>query len=160
MSMSQKLKQLLDQQQVRYQVIQHPPTYTAQETAQAMHTPGRELAKAIVVRQGGRLVLAVLPAQSRVVLERLSTLLGGPVELAAESEFAVAFPDCELGAMPPFGNLYGIPTYVDESLTRDREISFNAGTHTEAIRMSFDDYCRLVEPRVLWFAEQPASSRE
>lgn len=159
MSVSQKLKQLLDQQQVPYQVIQHPPTYTAQETAQAMHTPGRELAKTIVIRHGGRHALAVLPAQAKVVLERLSALLGGPVELAAESEFAVTFPDCELGAMPPFGNLYGIPTYVDESLARDREISFNAGTHTEAIRMSFDDYRRLVEPRVLWFAEQPASSR-
>jgi Ala-tRNA(Pro) deacylase len=160
MSVSQKLKDLLDRNQIRYQVIPHPPVFTAQETAQAIHTPGRQLAKTIVLRHGGNLALAVLPAQSKVVLERLDSLLGGGVELAAESDFARAFPDCELGAMPPFGNLYGLPTYVDESLTRDREIAFNAGTHTEAIKIAFEDYRRLAQPRILWFAEQPASSRD
>jgi Ala-tRNA(Pro) deacylase len=123
-----------------------------------MHMPGREVAKVVMVKHAGKLALAVLSAQARVDLERLGAALHGEVELASEREFAAVFPDCELGAMPPFGRLYGLTTWVDESLLRDREIAFNAGTHSEAIRMSFEDYQRLEAPTVLGFAGQPADA--
>jgi Ala-tRNA(Pro) deacylase len=159
MSIIQRLRDLLDQRGMRYTVITHSPAYTAQRIAQSMHTPGREVAKVVVVRHAGQLGLAVLPAQARVDLGRLAAALGGEVTLASEREFAAAFPDCELGAMPPFGMLYGLRTWVDESLLRDQEICFNAGTHSEAIRMSFKDYRRLAAPVVLWFAGEPAGAR-
>ena len=159
MSISQKLRELLDRQRVKYVVVTHSTAYTAQEIAASMHTPGRELAKTVVVRHRGGLALAVLPAQARVDLERLSSLVGSETKLAGEADFATAFPECELGAMPPFGELYGLKTFVEESLTADREIVFNAGTHTEAIRMAFDDYRRLAQPVVGRFAEQVARAR-
>jgi Ala-tRNA(Pro) deacylase len=158
MSIAQRLREFLNARRATYRVVDHAPTFTAQETAQTLHTPGREIAKVVVVRHGGKLALAVLPAQARVDLLRFSSVLRAPVSLASEAEFTAAFPDCEAGAMPPFGNLYGLQTYVDESLTHDREIAFNAGTHTEAIRMAFDEYRRLAEPVVVWFAEEPASA--
>lgn len=158
MSLASRLRDLLEQHGVKYTVVKHTTTYTAQETAQRLHLPGREIAKVVVVRQAGALSLAVLPAQARVDLERLGAALRDEVELASEREIAAAFPDCELGAMPPFGNLYGLKTYVDESLTRDRQIAFNAGSHTEAIRMTFEDYRRLAAPVVLWFAHEPAGA--
>ena len=158
MSISQRLRDLLDQRGVRYTVVTHSPAYTAQELAQSMHTPGREVAKVVIVKHAGKLALAVLPAQARVDLERLGAALHGEVELASERKFAAAFPDCELGAMPPFGGLYGLITWVDESLTRDQEIVFNAGTHADAFRMSFEDYRRLAAPIVLWFASEPAGA--
>lgn len=156
MSINQRLRDLLDGKRIKYEVLTHSPAFTAQETAQTMHLPGREVAKVVVIRQGRTLSLAVLPAQARVNLDRLGAALRSEVEIADEGEFAAAFPDCELGAMPPFGSLYGLKTYVDESLTRDRQIAFNAGTHTEAIRMSFEDYRRLAAPIVLWFTDAPA----
>jgi Ala-tRNA(Pro) deacylase len=156
MSVSERLRALLDARGVRHEVITHAPAFTAQETAETLHTPGREVAKAVVIHHNGKMALAVLPAQGRIDLPRMSAVLRAPVTLAGESEFTAAFPDCEPGAMPPFGNLYGLQTYVDESLTHDREIAFNAGTHTEAIRMAFDDYRKLAEPVVLWFAGEPA----
>lgn len=156
MSISQRLRDLLDHAGVKYTVVTHSPAYTAQEIAQSLNTPVREIAKAVVIKVDSRLALAVLPAQVRVDLERLGAALKGTVVIATESEFAEAFPDCELGAMPPFGALYGLRTWVDESLTRDREIVFNAGSHSEAIRMSFDDYRRLASPILLWFAGEPA----
>lgn len=159
MSVSQRLRDLLNHRQVKFLVITHSPAFTAQEIAQSMHVPGREMAKSVVVHHGGRLALAVVPAQARVDLERLGGQLGGPVRIASESEFAAAFPDCELGAMPPFGHLYGLLTYVDEQLTHDREIAFNAGTHTEAIRMSFEDYKRIAEPFVMRVAEPEPAGR-
>jgi Ala-tRNA(Pro) deacylase len=156
MSVSERLRELLDSQGAKYVIIAHSPAYTAQEIAESLHTSGREIAKVVVVRYAGRLALAVLPAQVRVDLQRFSAVLGGPVTLASEDDFASAFPDCELGAMPPFGSLYGLQTYADESLTHDREISFNAGTHTEAVRMAFEEYRRIAAPIVLWFAGEPA----
>ncbi len=158
MSVSQRLRDLLDQRGVKYVVVTHSPAYTAQEIAQSLHLPGREIAKVVVIRHAGALALAVLPAQARVDLARLATALGGEAVLASEREFAAAFTDCELGAMPPFGSLYGLDTYVDESLARDRQIAFNAGTHTEAIRMSFEDYRRLAAPVLLSFAGEPADA--
>lgn len=158
MSISQRLRDLLDQGGVKYTVVDHSPAYTAQEIAQSTHTPGREIAKVVVIKVAGKLALAVLPAQARVDLERLGAALNVEVVIASEREFAAAFPDCELGAMPPFGGLYGLRTWVDESLTRDKEIVFNAGTHSEAIRMGFEDYRRLAAPVLLWFAGEPAGA--
>ncbi|MGH7729904.1 MAG: aminoacyl-tRNA deacylase [Candidatus Eiseniibacteriota bacterium] len=158
MSVSPRLRELLDREGVRYQVVTHTPAFTAQETAHSLHLPGRELAKVVVIRHGGTLSLAVLPARSRVDLERLGAALRDPVALASEAEIAAAFPDCEMGAMPPFGSLYGLKTYVDESLTHDRHVVFNAGTHVEAIRMPFEDYRRVAAPIVLWFAESLAGT--
>ena len=159
MTIASRLRELLEQHGVKYTVVTHTPAYTAQETAQQLHLPGREIAKVVVIRHAGALSLAVLPAQARVDLERLGAALRDEVVLASEREIAAAFPDCELGAMPPFGGLYGLKTYVDESLIRDRQIAFNAGSHTEAIRMSFEDYRRLAAPVVLWFAHEPAGTR-
>lgn len=156
MAVTARLRDLLERHGVTYTVVPHLPAFTAQETAHQLHIPGREIAKVVVVRHGGTLSLAVLPAQARVDLDRLGAALRDPVELASETEIAAAFPDCELGAMPPFGSLYGLKTYVDESLTRDRQIAFNAGSHSEAVRMSFEDYRRLAAPVVLWFASEPA----
>jgi Ala-tRNA(Pro) deacylase len=156
MSISQRLRDLLDHAGVKYTVVTHAPAYTAQEIAQSLNMPGREIAKVVVIKVDSRLALAVLPAQVRVDLERLGAALKAKVVIATEREFAEAFPDCELGAMPPFGALYGLRTWVDESLTHDREIVFNAGTHSEAIRMSFEDYRRLAAPILLWFAGEPA----
>jgi Ala-tRNA(Pro) deacylase len=158
MSVIPRLCELLDQRGAKYQVLAHSRAHTAQETAHSMHVPGREVAKVVVIRHGDAISLAVLPAHARVDLERLSAALRDEVALASEAEVAAAFPDCETGAMPPFGGLYGLKTYLDESLTHDRQIVFNGGTHTEAIRMPIEDYQRVAAPIVLWFAESPAGA--
>ena len=158
MSVIPRLRELLDQRGAKYRVLTHSPAFTAQATAHSMHLPGREIAKVVVIRHGSTLSLAVLPARSRVDLERFGAALRDEVEVAPEREIADAFHDCETGAMPPFGILYGLKTYLDESLTHDRQIASNAGTHTEAIQMSFEDYRRIVAPVVLWFAESLAGA--
>lgn len=146
---STALKQFLDDESVKYVTIRHSPAFTAQEIAASAHIPGQELAKTVVVRLDGDLAMVVLPAPDQVDLDRLAEASGAEiVELAREEEFEERFPDCETGAMPPFGNLYDMDVYVAEHLAEDDEIAFNAGTHTELIRMSFDDFRRLVEPKV------------
>lgn len=153
MSVAAKLKECLDDNKVKYEVLKHPQVYTAQDVAAATHVPGKELAKSVVVKADDRFVLAVLPAPRKVDTEKLQKELGAnEVRMAHESEFASMFPGCELGAMPPFGNLYDVDVYVDSSLTRDEEIVFNAGTHVEAIRMTYKDFERLVTPTVADFA--------
>jgi Ala-tRNA(Pro) deacylase len=153
MSVAAKLKECLDGNKVKYDVLTHPQVYTAQDVAAATHVPGKELAKSVVVKADDRFVLAVLPAPRKVDTEQFQKELGAKeVRMAHESEFASLFPGCELGAMPPFGNLYGVDVYVDRSLTRDEEIVFNAGTHVEAIRMKYRDFERLVKPTVADFA--------
>ena len=149
MSISKRLREHLDEHGIKYLVITHSPAFTAQEIAARMHIPGRELAKAVVVKEPQGLALVVLRAQDRVDLGSI----GGDARLASEEEFRNAFPDCEVGAMPPMGNLYGIPTLVDEALSRDEEIVFNAGTHTEAIRLDFSDFVAVTKPRIGRFAE-------
>jgi Ala-tRNA(Pro) deacylase len=139
----------LDAHDTKYVIVTHSQAFTAQEIAQSMHVPGREMAKAVVVRGPKGLALAVLRALDRVDLGKLAAALGGEVRLANEREFVDAFPDCEVGAMPPFGNLYDVPTLVDETLSRDKEIVFNAGTHTEAVRMAYADFAALVQPRIV-----------
>jgi Ala-tRNA(Pro) deacylase len=145
-----KLQEFLEQHQVKYVSIKHSPAFTAQELAAAAHIPGREVAKTVVVKLDGTLAMVVLPAPEMVRMNHLKAETGvDRVELASEEEFKGRFPDCEVGAMPPFGNLYDMRTLVEESLAEDKEIAFNAGTHTELIRMSFADYQKLVQPEIL-----------
>jgi Ala-tRNA(Pro) deacylase len=148
MSVSKRLRETLDSHAIKYVVITHSQAFTAQEIAARMHVPGRELAKTVVLRGPNGLALAVVRAQDRVDADLAGGLLGTKVRVATEPEFAGSFPDCEAGAMPPFGNLYGLPTLVDEELSKDAEIVFNAGTHVEAIRMSYADYAACARPRV------------
>jgi Ala-tRNA(Pro) deacylase len=147
------LMEFLDSHNVRYVVISHSPAYTAQGVAGLTHISGKELAKTVIVNLDGKLVMAVVPAMFHVDLASLKRITRAKtVVLAAEEEFKDRFPECETGAMPPFGNLYGIPVFADESLARDKEIAFNAGTHRELIRMSWEDFEKLVEPKVIRFA--------
>lgn len=147
-----ELQELLDKHGVKYVSINHSPAFTAQEIAASAHVPGRELAKTVIIKVDGELAMAVLPASAVVHIERLKAAVGAQsVELATEDDFKGRFPGCETGAMPPFGNLFGMEVYVEDSLTRDQEITFNAGSHTELVRMSYDDYAGLVNPKVLSF---------
>lgn len=155
-----KLRTFLDEQHVKYVVISHSKAYTAQGIAAISHISGKELAKTVIVKLDGVLGMAVLPASFQVDLLALKKAVGvRDVALASEREFKEHFPDCETGAMPPFGNLYGIPVYVDETLTVDREIAFNAGSHHELIKLSYADFERLVHPVALDFAAAPAGAR-
>ncbi len=144
-----KLREFLDSHRAKYVVISHSATFTAQEIAASAHIPGKELAKTVVVKLDSKLAMAVLPASRKVDFAALKSATGArQVGLASEKEFQGMFPDCELGAMPPFGNLYGMEVWVDESLTRDTEIAFNAGSHTELIRLAYEDFERLASPKV------------
>jgi Ala-tRNA(Pro) deacylase len=144
----------LEEQKVPYEVLRHQKAYTAQEVAHAVHLSGKEVAKSVVVQADGKYVLVVMPAPHRVNLASLKHALNAKdVRLATEDEVRSLFPDCEIGAMPPFGNLYGLPVYVSRPLTEDQEIAFNAGTHTEAVKISYKDFQRLVNPTVVDFSE-------
>jgi len=147
-----KLKEFLDRERVKYISIVHSTAYTAQEVAASAHITGKELAKTVIVELDGEMAMAVLPANRKIVLQDLREVTGcDEVKFASEDEFKKMFPDCETGAMPPFGNLYGMDVYVAESLTRNDEIAFNAGSHTEVIKMKYEDFDRLVHPRVVSF---------
>jgi Ala-tRNA(Pro) deacylase len=149
----QRLKEFLDDHQVKYVVITHSPAFTIQETAARTHIPGKELAKTVIVEIDGKIAMAVLPGSQKVDLEQLRESVGAElVGLAKEEAFKDRFPECDLGAMPPFGNLYGMPVYVADSLTEDDEIAFNAGSHTQLVKMAYDDFERLVQPTVMRFA--------
>jgi Ala-tRNA(Pro) deacylase len=146
---AKKLKEFLDSHQVKYVTISHSPAYTAQEIAACAHVKGRELAKTVMVNLDGEMAMAVVPASHKVSLERVATAAGaGRVRLAGEPDFKNLFPECDIGAMPPFGNLYGMGVYVSDTLAKDEEIAFNAGSHTELIKLSYRDFERLVQPRV------------
>ncbi|NUQ63045.1 MAG: YbaK/EbsC family protein [Pirellulales bacterium] len=148
-----KLKEYLDGQAIRYVCISHSPSYTAQEIAAAAHIPGRELAKTVMIKVDGKMAMAVLPASMHVDFDMLKEAAAADsVELATEEEFESMFPGCELGAMPPFGNLYDMEVFVAEDLAEDEEIAFNAGSHTELIRMKYQDFEDLVSPVVVRFA--------
>ena len=145
----ERLKQFLEENDVRYVTIRHSPAFTAQEIAALAHIPGKELAKTVMVKLDGEMAMVVLPAPDHVSRNRLKEFTGADeVELASEDEFGVIFPKCELGAMPPFGNLWDMPVYVDERLREDEEIAFNAGSHTELVKLSYADYERLVKPTI------------
>lgn len=152
---AKKLKEFLDSHKVRYVSITHSSAYTAQEIAGLAHVPGKELAKTVMVKIAGKMAMAVLPASYRIDFDLLKAVVGSDdIELATEEEFAKMFPDCDVGAMPPFGNLYGMDVFVAESLTERKEIAFNACTHTELIKLAFEDYERLVKPKVLQFSHR------
>jgi len=145
-----KLKEFLNSENVKYISITHSPTYTAQQIAASAHIPGKELAKTVVVKIDDRLAMAVLPASFKVDFDLLKEASGAQnVELAGEAEFKETFPGCEVGAMPPFGNLYGLDVFVAETLAEDDEIAFNACSHTELIKMSYADFERLVKPQIV-----------
>lgn len=149
---AQKLKDFLDKNKIKYITINHSPAYTAHEIAALAHIPAKDLAKTVMVKADGKMVMTVLPCSHRVNLNELKAGLGaGSLELATEDEFKDIFPGCALGAMPPFGNLYGIDVIVAKRLKEDEEIAFNAGTHTELIKLAYDDFERLVKPKLLKF---------
>jgi Ala-tRNA(Pro) deacylase len=146
----QKLKEFLDSQHVKYVVISHSLAYTAAGIAALTHIPGKELAKTVIVKIDGNLAMAVVSASQHVDLALVKAVTSAKtVHLATEDEFKESFPDCEVGAMPPFGNLYGMRVVVDESLARDKEIAFNAGSHRELVRIAWEDFEKLVQPRVV-----------
>ncbi len=150
---AKKLRDFLDRKHVRYVTISHSPAYTAMETAHAAHVRGKEMAKTVIVKLDGRMVMLVLPASYRMYPDLLRDALGiDTVELAGEAEFAARFPGCEPGAMPPFGNLYDMDVLVDQALAEDEEIAFNAGSHSELMRMSWLDYEELVKPTLGTFS--------
>ena len=153
-----KLLQFLDENKVRYITIRHSSAFTAQEIAAKAHISGKELAKTVMIKILGKMAMAVLPASFIIDFDSLKKIFGtNNVFLATEHEFKNLFPDCELGAMPPFGNLYGMEVYVAETLAQDKEISFNAGSHVELIKLSYKDYERLVKPRIFKFSWKPVS---
>lgn len=148
-----KLKEFLDSHKIRYVTITHSKAYTAQEVAASAHVPGKEMAKTVMVKVDGKMAMAVLPASCRISLLMLREVTGAKdVVIATEQEFKALFPDCEPGAMPPFGNLWGFDVFVASRLAEDDEIVFNAGTHTELMRLGFKDFEKLVHPKVLEFA--------
>lgn len=149
-----KLKTFLDEYGVKYVSIQHSPAYTAAEVAASAHIPGLELAKTVMVWINDQMAMAVVPASHRVGFERLAQVAGAvDVRLASEEDFKELFPTCDTGAMPPFGNLYGMRVFVEKALTQDSEIAFSAGSHSEVIRLAYADYERLVEPEIASFSQ-------
>jgi Ala-tRNA(Pro) deacylase len=153
---AKKLREFLNSQNIPYMTISHTVAYTAKEIAALTHISNKELAKTLIVKVDGTMAMAVLPASYDVDLFALRAAIGAKsATLAKESEFKDRFPECDIGAMPPFGNLYGMAVYVDESLTKDKDIAFNAGTHEELLQVSYADFARLVKPTVFRFAELP-----
>jgi Ala-tRNA(Pro) deacylase len=152
MPISNRIKSHLEANKISYSPVSHPSSYTAQGAAAVMHVSGSEVAKTVVVQAAKEYCLIVMPASYHVKPAKLAHVLGCTIRLASEEEFSSLFPDCELGAMPPLGELYGLRVYVDESLAVDKEIIFNAGTHRDAIRMNFEDFVSLARPTVCSFA--------
>jgi Ala-tRNA(Pro) deacylase len=151
--LQKELKEFLDENKIKYVTVTHSTAYTAQEVAALTHTKGKDFAKTVIVMLDGTLAMTVIPASYQVDMTRLKDgARANTVALASESEFRTRFPGCETGAMPPFGNLFDMPVFVDESLTKDTEIAFNAGSHNELMRLSYEDFERLVKPKVLKFA--------
>ena len=147
-----KLKEFLDQEKIKYVSIVHSPAYTAQEVAASAHITGRELAKTVIVQLDGQMAMAVLPANRKIILQDLREVTGSDqVKFVAEEDFKKKFPDCETGAMPPFGNLYGMEVFAAAALANNQEIAFNAGSHTEVIKLAYKDFERLVQPKVMSF---------
>lgn len=150
--------EFLDKSGVDYRVTEHPPAFTAQQMAAAEHEPGKYVAKPVIVKVDGKCIMCVLAACYKIDLGALKNQLGAKsVELAEENEIGRIFPDCELGAEPPFGNLYDMPTVMDKALEKDDHIKFQSGTHDRAVRMAMRDYRKLVKPRVLEFSYHMSS---
>jgi len=148
MEIQKRLIDCLNENKVRYEILHHPEAITAQRIAQAEHVKARHHAKVVIIKSGEQHLMAALPADHQIDLEKFAKAIGKAAALDAEAEFKPLFPDCAVGAMPPFGNLYGLPTYVDKRLAEEDYIVFEAGTHTDAIKMSYRDYEKIVKPRV------------
>ena len=148
MEIPKRLKDCLNESNVVYEVLHHPRAFAAQRIAEAEHIKGKHQAKVVIVKAGDQHLMAVLPADYRIDLEKVEKITGKPVSLETEEAFRPLFPDCEAGAMPPFGNLYGLPTYVDRSLAEEDYIVFEAGTYTDAVKLSYRDYQQMVKPQV------------
>ena len=147
---SLKLQEYLTQNQVNYTSIAHPLAYSTREISHLCHISENQLAKTVIINIGGKLAMVVLPASFTIDFEKLKKVFHeSNVSLASEAEFNSIFSDCELGAMPPFGNLYNVDVYVEKSLANNKEIVFNAGTHTEVIKISYKDFVNLVHPKVI-----------
>ena len=143
------LREFLDEHQAKYIVISHSLAYTAQEIAQAAHVHGEQFAKTTIVKLDGEVAMAVVPAPQKVDLKLLGAVVRArKCDLALESDFRERFPECEVGAMPPFGSLFGMHVYMDEALTAGKSIAFNAGSHTELVEMPVSDFLRLAKPRL------------
>lgn len=154
-----KLMEFLDQSKVKYVVITHSPAFTAQDVAASAHIPGKDIAKSVMVKIDGKVAMAVVPASSMVDFRLLKKAVGAAkIELASEAEFKGLFPDCEVGAMPPFDNLYSMDVFVCKTLTEDQEIAFNAGTHRELVKMSYIDFENLVKPKMFTFSVKKSRS--
>ena len=148
-----RLKEFLNSHKIKYITISHSRAFTAQETATSAHIPGKELAKTVMVKIDDKMAMAVLPASHKVDFDLLKKVAGSnKVELASEKEFKNRFSECDVGAMPPFGNIYGMEVFVAKSLAEDEEIAFNAGSHWELVRMTYKDFERLVKPKVAEFS--------
>ena len=147
------LRDYLDQNKIKYVSVKHSLAYTAQEIAALVHIKGKNLAKTVLVKIDGKMAMCVLPAANKINFDEFKNILGGKsIRLANEVEFKDKFPECEVGAMPPFGNLYGMEVYADESLAKDEEIAFNACSHTELVQMFYKDYENLVKPKLIKFS--------
>ncbi len=150
MPIIKKLKELFDETKVSYEVYNHPLAYTAQEIAQRQHFSGNEMAKVVMLKVDGKVVMAVVTGNQKVHLPTVrASLAAYEVSLATEDEFYSKFPGCEIGAMPPFGNLFGLPVYVDPAVTKDESIYFNAGNHVQTVRIRYKDFEKLVNPQVV-----------
>lgn len=149
MTLSRKLVEHMNREGIQYDILPHTVTYTAQETAASIHTAGREVAKAVILTDGRQYAMAVIEAPQHLDLGKFARVSGmDQPRLATEAEIRNLFPDCEVGAMPPFGFLYGIPTWVDANLDKDEHISFDGGSHYEVMRISYGDFKNLVKPHV------------
>lgn len=154
MLMPRRLESHLEVKRIPYSMIFHAPAGSAQMAASAMHLPGKTVAKAIALRAGEHEILAVLPASRRINFEKLSAIAGAEVRLLDEETFSELFPDCERGVISPFGELYGVPVYLDEALAEDPEIVLSAGTHSDCVRIGSVDFVHLAEPKICSFAEK------
>lgn len=149
MQCKERLEQLLRDAGVKYEFQRHPAAFTAQEVAAAEHVPGRMLAKVVIVVADDALAMAVVPAPSKVDMEKVRAVMGAAeARVAREGEFAEAFPDCDVGSMPVFGNLYGVPVLVDRALAHNPTIVSQAGSHTETVSLDYADFVRIVDPTV------------
>ncbi|ACJ19993.1 aminoacyl-tRNA deacylase [Coxiella burnetii] len=146
----EKLKEFLDKNKVKYVTINHSPAYTAQEIAEISHVSAKKLAKCVIAKIDDKLAMVVLPGDDKVDFDKLKQKTGAhKAELASEYEFQERFPGCELGAMPPFGNLFDMKVYLSKELSEEKEIVFNAGTHSQLLKLSYEDYEKLVKPTIL-----------
>jgi Ala-tRNA(Pro) deacylase len=145
-----KIKEFLDDHHVKYSSMNHSPAFTCQEVAAAAHVSGKQMAKTVIVKMDDQLAMVVLPAHDHINFASLKEASGAKsVDLATEAEFKPKFPECEVGAMPPFGNLYGMPVFVSSALTDFDQMVFNGGSHSELIKMSYHDFEHLVKPKVI-----------